>query len=227
MLTFERRNGAHGDRIRVHIDNLVIAGWTGRDPKAIQHHVEELAAIGVPPPSATPLFYRVSNTLVTQTDRLQVLGPDTSGEAEPVVVALADGLWLGVGSDQTDRKAESMSVALSKQLGPKVVGRRLWRLADVLPRWDTLRLRAFATFGGKRTLYQDAALSAMRSADDLIRRFTGGKDTLIAGTVMFCGTVVAIGGVRPSERFEVELEDPASGDKLTLGYDVDELPVVS
>ena len=91
----------------------------------------------------------------------------------------------------------------------------------------TLRLRAFATFGGKRTLYQDAALSAMRSADDLIRRFTGGKDTLAAGTVMFCGTVVAIGGVRPSERFEVELEDPASGDKLTLGYDVDELPVVS
>ena len=113
MLTFERRNGAHGDRIRVHIDNLVIAGWTGRDANAIQHHVEELAAIGVPPPSATPLFYRVSNTLVTQTDRLQVLGPDTSGEAEPVVVALADGLWLGVGSDQTDRKAESMSVALS------------------------------------------------------------------------------------------------------------------
>ena len=227
MLTFERRNGALGDRIRVHIDNLVIAGWTGRDPKAIQRHVEELAAIGVPPPSTTPLFYRVSNALVTQTDRLQVLGPDTSGEAEPVIVALADGLWLGVGSDQTDRRAEAMSVALSKQLGPKVMGRRLWRLADLLPRWDTLRLRAFATIGSKRTLYQDATLSAMRTADDLIRRFTGGKDSLAPGTVMFCGTVAAIGGVRPSDRFEVELEDPAGGEKLALAYDVDVLPVVS
>ena len=51
-----------------------------------------------------------------------MLGPDTSGEVEPVVVALADGLWIGLGSDHTDRKAETMGIALSKQLCGKVMG---------------------------------------------------------------------------------------------------------
>ena len=33
------------------IDTLVIAGWTGRDVAALEHHIEELKAIGVQPPS--------------------------------------------------------------------------------------------------------------------------------------------------------------------------------
>ena len=36
----------------VEIDQLVIAGWTGRDVAALNHHIEELKAIGVQPPSA-------------------------------------------------------------------------------------------------------------------------------------------------------------------------------
>jgi hypothetical protein len=227
MLVFERNVDGLADRVGVEVGELVIAGWTGRDRQAIDHHLAELAQLGVKPPSATPLFYRVSNTLITQTDRLQVLGPDTSGEAEAVIVALADGLWLACGSDQTDRKAEAASVAIAKQLGPKVIGRALWRLDDVLARWDELRLRAWATIGGKRVLYQNSALSAMLRADDLIRRYTGGAARLAPGTVMFCGTVVAVDGVRPADRFEVELADPLAGRALTLAYDIDVLPVVS
>ena len=37
------------------IDELVIAGWTGRDVAALEHHIEELKAIGVQPPSSVPL----------------------------------------------------------------------------------------------------------------------------------------------------------------------------
>ncbi|MEL6483080.1 MAG: DUF2848 family protein, partial [Pseudomonadota bacterium] len=37
----------------------LVAGWTGRDPAKVAHHIEELAAIGVAPPSTTPLYYRV------------------------------------------------------------------------------------------------------------------------------------------------------------------------
>ncbi|HEX3340085.1 MAG TPA: DUF2848 family protein [Pseudolabrys sp.] len=68
-----------------------------------------------------PVFYRISAVNLTQTARLKVLGPDTSGEAEPVVVAM-HGLWLGVGSDHTDHKSETMGIALSKQVCAKVVG---------------------------------------------------------------------------------------------------------
>ena len=35
----------------IEIARLVIAGWTARDRAAVDHHIAELAALGVPPPS--------------------------------------------------------------------------------------------------------------------------------------------------------------------------------
>ena len=99
MLTFKRSWSGGSDTVTLAPHTLVLAGWAGRDEAALRHHIEELAAIGVPPPSTVPVFYRVAVDLVTQANRIQVLGPDTSGEAEPVIVALDDGLWVGVGSE--------------------------------------------------------------------------------------------------------------------------------
>jgi len=31
---------------RIEITTLIIAGWTGRDKTAVEHHIAELAAIG-------------------------------------------------------------------------------------------------------------------------------------------------------------------------------------
>ena len=226
MLQFERNWNGRSDRIAVQPDNLVVAGWTGRDMAAVQHHIDELAAIGVPAPSTVPLFYRLSVTQLTQASRLQVLGPDTSGEVEPVVVALADGLWIGLGSDHTDRKAETMGVALSKQLCPKVVGTALWRYEEVRPHWDRLVLRSWAVIDDARVAYQEGTVAGIRPPAELVDRYAG-TDGLAAGTVMFCGTLAAIGGVRPGSRFEMELEDPVLGRRLRHAYDVDVLPVVS
>jgi hypothetical protein len=210
-------------RISFNVATLIVAGWTGRDEAALRHHIEELAAIGVPRPSSVPVFYRNSALNVTQASRLEVLGPDTSGEAEPVVVAHGGRLWLTVGSDHTDRKAETMGIALSKQLCAKPVGRDLWLLDDVAGHWDQLRLRAFATIDGRRLPYQEGTLAGMRTPADLIARF---GSALASGTMMFCGTLAAIGGIRPASRFEVELEDPVFNRTLKHAYDVDILPVV-
>ena len=226
MLHFERNWDGRADRIAVHPENLVVAGWTGRDMAAVQHHIDELAAIGVPAPSTVPLFYRLAVTQLTQASRLQVLGPDTSGEVEPVVVALADGAWIGLGSDHTDRKAEAMGVALSKQLCAKVVGTGLWRYDEVRPHWDRLVLRAWAVIDGARVAYQEGPVAGIRPPAELMDRYAGASG-LAAGTVMFCGTLAAIGGVRPANRFEMELEDPVLGRRLRHAYDIDVLPVVS
>ena len=110
------------DGTAVEIDDLVIAGWTGRDVAALEHHIEELKAIGVQPPSRVPLYYRVATSLLTQADSIEVLGDDTSGEAEPVLVGTPDRLWVTVGSDHTDRKLETYVVAPSKQVCRKLVG---------------------------------------------------------------------------------------------------------
>jgi len=226
VLTFERRSGGARDTVTFAPTNLVVAGWTGTDEKGLQHHIEELAALGVPAPSSVPVFYRNAVSNVMQVDRLQVLGSDTSGEVEPVVLAMADGLWLTVGSDHTDRKAEAMGIALSKQLCGKVVGAVAWRLDDVADRWDSLIIRAHATIDGERVLYQEGTLKSLRHPTDLISRYGAGKP-LAAGTVMMGGTMSAIGGIRPATRFEMELEDPKTGERLSHAYDVEMLPVVS
>ncbi|MFE1600440.1 DUF2848 domain-containing protein [Methylobacterium sp. ID0610] len=226
MLTFRRSAQGRQDTIALSPHALVIAGWAGRDEAAIRHHIEELAAIGVPPPSSVPVYYRVAAETLTQAPHLTVLGPDSSGEAEPVVLALADGLWLGIGSDHTDRKAETVGIALSKQLCGKPVGAELWRLDEVEAHWDDLVMRSFATIDGERVLYQEGRLSALRHPRDLIARNPDGPD-LAPGTVMFGGTLGAIGGIRPAARFEMELEDPVLGRRLAHGYDIVTLPVVA
>ncbi len=226
MLAFTRHTRVKTDQITVLPQQLIVAGWTGRDEAALRHHIEELAAIGVPRPSSVPVFYRNAVTNVVQTDRLEVLGPDTSGEVEPVIVALPDGLWIGLGSDHTDRKAETLGIALSKQLCGKVMGSALWRFDEIGAHWDQIVIRSYAMIGGARTLYQEGPLAAMRRPEDLIARATGGK-ALAPDTIMFCGTLGAKGGIRPAARFEMELEDPVGKRRMTHAYDIVDLPVIT
>jgi uncharacterized protein DUF2848 len=223
MLSFDLHASQGRQRITFEPAALIVAGWTGRDEAALRHHIEELAAIGVPRPSSVPVFYRNSIHNLTQAPVLEVLGPNTSGEVEPVIVALEDQLCLTVGSDHTDRKAETQGIALSKQLCAKQLGRDLWKLDDVIGHWDQLKMRSFATIDGERLTYQDGALSGMRPPADLIARY----GSLAPNAVMYCGTVAAIGGIRPATRFEMELEDPVLGRKLKHAYHINVLSVVN
>lgn len=224
MLNFDLHAGQGVQPVSLQPSALVVAGWTGRDEAALRHHIEELAAIGVPRPSSVPVFYRNSLLNLTQAPVVEVLGPDTSGEAEPVIVALGDRLCLAVGSDHTDRKAETQGIALSKQLCAKPIGRDLWALEDIAGHWDRLQLRSFATIDGQRVAYQDGTLSGMRQPADLIARY---GSRLKPDSVMYCGTLAAIGGIRPASRFELELEDPVLGRTLRHAYDIHVLPVIS
>ena len=197
--------------------NVVIAGWTGRDEAALKKHVMELAEIGVKPPKTTPIFYRVAASLITFSSSIQVSGTDTSGEVEFVLLSKPDGMYVTVGSDHTDRKAETIGVSLSKQLCEKPIARDAWQYDEVKPHWEKLVLRSWAD--GK--LYQEGPVTAMRSPEDLLSRY--GK--LPAGWAMFCGTLAAKGGIRPADVFRMELEDPVRKKKLAHEYRIHVLPV--
>jgi hypothetical protein len=204
------------------IDSLVIAGWTGRNIAALEAHIKELEALGVKRPKAVPIFYRNAAALLTSAATIECIGNKSSGEVEFVLYALDDGLWLGVGSDHTDRQAETIAVTLSKQMCAKPVGPQLWRYDDVKPHWDKLVLRSFVGKGGARRLYQEGAVTNMRSPEELIQLYTDGN-ALARGTAMFCGTFAVHGGISYSGRFEIELEDPVLRRKLTHAYRVIEL----
>ncbi len=225
-LAFDGHAKGAVESVTVDIENLVIAGWTGRDVTALNQHIEELKAIGVQPPSRVPIYYRAAAQMLTQAQSIQVLGDDTSGEVEPVLIGAADRLWVTVGADHTDRKVESYGIAVSKQMCAKPIGRVAWRFEEVEPHWDKLLVRSFVHEGGKRVLYQEGPLAHIRDPRELIFGWQDNK-RLPMGTVMFCGTMPAIGVIRPSPRFEMELDDPVLGRKISHAYDVQALPVVS
>ncbi len=205
------------------IKHLVIAGWTGRNVEALEKHIVELEALGVKRPKSTPIFYRVSADLITTKPSIEVLGTGSTGEVEFVLFSLADGLWVGLGSDHTDRKAETIGVSLSKQMCAKPIAATAWRYDDVRPHWDQLMLRSDVRRGSERQLYQEGFVAGMRPPDELIKLYTGDA-ALPAGTAMFCGTLAVHGNIAFADRFEMELNDPVLGRRISHAYTITTLP---
>lgn len=212
-----------GHRAQVGVDTAIIAGWAGRDRAAVEEHIAELEALGVTRPSRTPIFYRVSATRLTTAPEIESTA-SSSGEVEAVLLRHEDELWVGVGSDHTDRELESYSVAVSKQLCDKPIADELWRYEDVASHWDRLTLRSWIREDGREVLYQEGALEELLPAGALLAR---ADPSLSDGSLMLCGTVAARGGIRPAPEFRYELEDPVRKRKITAHYVMRVLPVVS
>lgn len=209
---------------------LIVAGWTGRDRAAIEHHIEELQALGVPPPSSVPLYYRMGAALLTQAAQIEALGTQSSGEAEPTLFFAAGDWWLTVGSDHTDRQVETYSVAVSKQLCAKPVATAAWRWSDVVAYQDELQLSSRILEDGRWVDYQKGTLAA-------IRPLTGLRDGIFeaspeAGSIMTCGTLGALPNargeaIRPAAEMEVRLHDPHLNRSIVHRYAVQVLDVVA
>lgn len=225
VLSFSLQTSAGASPIDVPVSALVIAGWTGRDEQALEKHIRELEDLGVARPKSTPIFYRVASSLLTTQDEIEVAGADSSGEAEFVLYSTGQGLLVGLGSDHTDRKAETMGITLAKQMCAKPVSETLWRYGDVSDHWDKLVLRSWLIDAGQRTLYQEGAVTTMRAPDDLIGRYAGGDKELPRGVAMFCGTLAVKGEIRGGLEFELELDDPVLGRTIVHRYRVMALPV--
>ena len=211
-----------GSEIDLRIDHLYVAGWTGRNGDAVQHHIDELAALGVAAPSQVPLYYRVSNTLLTQESVVEVLGEGTSGEVEPLLIQDRGRIWIGLASDHTDRDLEVHSVAASKQACFKPAAGELWSYDEVKDDLDTLTMHCSIEEDGDWVSYQKGALSNIRPLAELMEGAGFGD-----GSAMLCGTLGAIGGVRPASAYRMELEDAKRNRRITLNYAVRTLPIVA
>ena len=209
---------------------FIIAGWTGRDTAAIEHHIQELEALGVPRPSAVPLYYHAGRGLLVQSDSVEVVGADSSGEAEPALFFAEGEWWLTVGSDHTDRTVESYSVAVSKQMCPKPLATSAWRWRDVAGRQDDIQLASRILEDGRWVDYQQGTLASIRPLESL-RDGCFGQSTE-PGSFMFCGTLGAIPNaagkaIRPASSMEISLRDPARGRAIVHRYTVKAWPVIA
>jgi hypothetical protein len=205
--------------------DVVIAGWTGRDPVARDRHIAELEAIGIARPLSTPIYYRIAARRLTTADRIEVSGSHSSGEVEFVLFGAPQRMLVGLGSDHTDRKVEAYNITVSKQMCDKPVAPVLWDFEEIRGHWDRMILRSHAVIDGARILYQQGALDGMLPVAELIARGFGDQG-LPEGCAIFGGTFAARGGIRPASRFEFELEDPVLKRIIRHAYDVIELPVL-
>jgi len=151
--TIEARDGTMP--LTLAIDQAVIAGWTGRDPVARDRHIAELEALGIARPATAPIYYRVSARRLTQEDSIEVCGDQSSGEVEFVLIAWQGRIFVGLGSDHTDRKVESYSVSVSKQMCDKPIAPVLWELEDVVEHWDRMHRLVPAVGGATQPPVQD------------------------------------------------------------------------
>ena len=203
------------------VKHIINAGYTGRDQAAVQAHIDELKEEGIPAPDHTPTYFPKFIDRITQDNVFEVLDEtDHSGEAEFALLFHGDKIYVGAGSDHTDRKLEGVDIPKAKQVYPNTISRELWNFDDVIDHWDQLVLRSWVKVDGKKVLFQEATLDAMLDPADLIRRVKAllvDPDN-IDGLVVYSGTVAAIAKVSYSDYFEAEIEDPVLKRKLNQHY---------
>lgn len=203
------------------VKKIINAGYTGRNQEEVRKHIEELKEVGVPAPDKIPTYFLKAAALMTTDNYCEVIDEDSTGEAEYILLVAKDEIYVGVGSDHTDRKLEVGNIPKAKQMCPNFISRAVWRFDDVKEQWDSLKLRSW--IGKDRAqVYQDTNLDAFMKAEELMERvkvLLGGK--LEEGTVIFSGTVGAlIEGMPFSDVFEVELLDEKRNQTLNCCYNV-------
>ncbi len=222
-LKFTLEKMGREEQIHFVMRRMINAGYTGRDQEKVRHHIEELKKEGVPAPESTPTAYEMITQSVYFDEEIEVIGERTSGEAEYVLLCTGDEVYVGVGSDHTDRELESVSIIKSKQICPNLISSRLWRLQEVRKDWDEILLRGWTkNEEGQKILYQEAPLSAMLTPEDLMEFIQKRlKDRNLDGTMIFSGTIPLLTGTFVyGPYFEAELFNPQTGRRLTLSYRV-------
>jgi hypothetical protein len=229
MLTFQVQGT--GETLSIRPRRVLMAGYTGRDQAAVQRHIDELREHGVPAPTRVPILFPATVDRLTMADEIEVLGDQTSGEAEFVLIDHGGRVYVAVGSDQTDRELEKTSITFAKQVCPNVLSRQVWPYADVRDRWDAIVLRA-RTRGrdgkaGPERRYQEGTLAEMLRPEDLERLVGERVGGELEGTVIYSGTIPIRdeGGFAFGGAFTAELEDPATGRILRCAYRVREVPL--
>ncbi len=203
---------------------LICAGWVGRDEKALQIHVDELAEHGVPAPTRTPIYMNFSPHLITTSDAIDVISGESSGEVEYVVLKEGNRTYIGVGSDHTDRGFEKFSIPASKQMCAKVMAPVVWLYQEIKDHWDQIVIRSWTTSDGKRMLYQEDSLATILDVEALLERLPKDEGLPSDGLVLFSGTITTKMGVVFGERFDFEMADPLLDRKIRHGYQVTVLP---
>jgi len=219
-LVLEKRGESR--QLKFGYTRMVNAGYVGRDQKEVRRHIEELAKKGIPGPEKTPTLYPVIPRMLVTDNGIEVYSRETSGEVEYVLLVHDEStIYVGLGSDHTDRLLEETDIPRAKQICPNVIGRKVWSLDEVRDHWDDLEIQSKVIEDGQEILYQEGRLELILDPKDLMEFVCSKVPGPLDGTVIFSGTLGTLtGGFVYGERFIAQLVDLRLERRLYLDYDV-------
>lgn len=200
--------------------NLFAIGYAGRNMEKTLEHIRELEVeLGVPAPQKIPTIFQCSNLLLTRDESFHVVGAKTCGEVEYIIIRCDGKIYIGVGSDHTDRDLESASVPKAKQVCPKPIGGDVWDYDELKDHWDEIEIRSYQTVDGVEVLYQKGTLADILPVETILKELLDRAGD-IGNSVIFSGTVPAANGFKFGSSFCGEMEDKKLGRTLTCKYNV-------
>lgn len=216
-LAVELDDGEGRRAARLPVRRMYNLGSATRDAGTAAAHHKEVARAGsyiafdVP----APRIYPIGAHALTTGDEVLVHDDETSGEVE-IVIAVADRVYVGVGSDHSDRALERVSIPWSKQVCPNVLAPVLWPFEPIRARWDQCVLRSWVD--GR--LYQEVPVAAFLHPDDILATLGQRVSELPERDyLVFCGTVASLDkALGFGRRWSFELEDPAGRRRIRHDY---------
>ena len=180
----------------INYDQVFAIGYAGRNMEKTMEHIRELEEqLGVPAPKKIPTIFQCGTYLLTQEKDLHFIGEKTCGEVEYVMVVTGGKLYIGLGSDHTDRELEGMSVPKAKQIC------------------------ANQTVDGEEILYQQGTLADIMDPGMILKELDERVGN-VTDAVIYSGTVPLTEGFRYGTEFRCEMDDEVLGRKLSLNYKV-------
>ena len=201
---------------------LINAGYVGKNQEEVRRHIEELAAKGIPGPKSIPVLFPVVCTALITDSEIEVYGSETSGEVEYVLcIVTEDEVYVGLGSDHTDRHLEETDIPRAKQICPNLMSRTVWRLEEVERHWDDLLMSANVVKDGKDILYQEGPLGLLLNPAELMSFVKSKISGPLENLIIFSGTMGMLTGEFVfGEKFSAQLIDEKLNRRLELSYDV-------
>jgi len=223
QLTLQEKSGSRP--LSFSICRMVNAGYTGRNQDEVRKHIDELAEKGIPGPEKTPTLYPVIPKTLIKDSHIDVYGDETCGEIEYVLFVVSeDEIYVGLGSDHTDRYLEETDIPRAKQICPNLVSDTVWPLAEIENHWDQMIMKSDVVRNGETIAYQEGSTSLIMGPKELMDFVRSCLSDSLAGTVIYSGTLGSLmGGFVFGEKFSTELIDPILDRRIELGYAIQPL----
>jgi hypothetical protein len=199
-------------------------GYSGRNKEHILTHIEELKALGVPEPKEIPELYPMRKSSITQEAVIDVLGDQTTGEVEIVLIfgESEDEIYVTVGSDHTDRALETVDIHKSKFVCDKPFATTVWPLQAVIDHWDDLELVSYIKEGDDWELFQQSSVKSILPVNEIIS-FLKSKNVTLRHCIVFCGTVPLLNGFKYASSYLMKIIDPVLENTISFEYKINKL----